>query len=317
MKRVIAAIIGLFGLHLYVLVTTLQAGFRQETIKVDTTLVTLTATVKDEKGRHVPGLKKEDFSVFEDNVPQELSFFSDERVPMSIGILFDTSGSMADKLDGVEDAVNHFIDIVKPGDEIFLIRFSSHVDLVSDFTDQPRQLQRAVRRFEAVGSTALYDALEEGLQKITEGKNKKKAILLITDGNDTSSRASEREVREMARRSEVLIYCIGIGHGERGSFGHDRDLPGDKVDIRVLRSFSDSSGGRSALIEGAHHSGGIDRIDEAIVGVANELTQQYSLGYYPTNTRLDGAYRRINVKLARRGMTVQTRSGYWAEERNR
>ena len=292
---------------------TAYSKLQQDTIKIDTTLVTLAATVLDEKGRHVAGLKKADFSVFEDNVPQEVSFFTDERVPMSIGILFDTSGSMIDKIDEVQDAVKHFINIVNPGDEVFLIRFSSGVSLVADFTDQRRELYRAVDRLHALGSTALYDALEEGLQRVSKGRNKKKAILLITDGNDTSSQASKREARDMARTSEVLVYCLGIGHGERGSFGH-APSDADIVDIGVLRDFSDSTGGRSVLIEGAHRSGGIDRIDEAVQGIADELTQQYSLGYYPANTKKDGAYRRVKVQVNRGRYKVQTREGYWAPE---
>ncbi|MEW5976319.1 MAG: VWA domain-containing protein [Acidobacteriota bacterium] len=286
----------------------------QETLKVDTVLVPLTATVFDAKDRYVTNLKKDDFAIFENDVRQEISFFSsDEQTPVSIGILFDTSGSMIDKLDGVQDAVKHFIDKTRPGDEIFLIRFGSHVKLVCDFTDDRKRLYKKIESLEARGSTALYDALNEGLEKVKEGKHRKKAILLITDGNDTSSDIGYREALEMVKKSEVLVYCLGIGHGERGSFGHLFDIEKDTVDIQVLRAFSDASGGRSYLLEGEHHAGGVDCIDEAILESARELRQQYSLGYYPTNRAKDGTYRTIKIRTTNTAYTVRARKGYWAE----
>lgn len=286
---------------------------QEETIKIGTDLVTLTATVFDARGRYVANLKKEDFAVYEDGVRQEVSFFSpDERVPVSLGILFDTSGSMVDKLDGVQDAVKHFIDTTKPEDEIFILRFSSFVGLVADFTNQKPRLRKTIDRLEAHGSTALYDALYEGLQKVKQGKHKKKALLLITDGNDTSSEISYREALELVRKSEVLVYCLGIGHGERGSFGHLLGRDQDAVDINVLRSFSDATGGRSYLLEGEHHRGGVDRIDQAVLEIASELRQQYSLGYYPTNPKKGGDYRTVKVEVAQTNYTVRTKKGYWA-----
>lgn len=286
---------------------------QEETVRLATDLVTLTATVSDSKGKYVANLRKEDFTVFEEGARQELAFFKpDERVPVSIGIVFDTSGSMIDKLDGVQDAVKHFIETTKPSDEVFIMRFSSDVELACDFTDQKSRLLKAVDNLEASGSTALYDALYEGLQKVGRGKHKKKALLLITDGNDTNSDISYREAQDAAKKSEVLIYCLGIGHGERGSFGHLLGRDKDAVDISVLRSFSDAGGGRSYLLEGEHHSGGVDRIDQAVLEVSAELRQQYSLGYYPANRKKDGSYRAIKVQVSRPGLTVRTRKGYWA-----
>ncbi len=294
-------------------ITGLNQQKQDETIKLGTELVTLTATVFDERGRSVANLKKEDFTIFEDNVRQELSFFAnDEQIPVSIGIIFDTSGSMVDKMDGVQDAVKHFIETTKKSDEIFLMRFSRDVSLVSDFTDQKTKLYKAVESLEANGSTALYDAVYEGLQKVAQGKHKKKAVLLITDGNDTASDASFREVVEMAKKAEVLIYCLGIGHGERGSFGHLSGRDKDEVDINVLKSFSDATGGRSYLIEGEHTVGGEDQVDKVVLEVGSELRRQYSLGYYPTNKKKDGSYRAIRIQLVKPGFTARTRKGYWA-----
>ena len=287
---------------------------QDEPIKLATDLITLTATVFDSKGKYVANLKKEDFTILEDGARQDISFFkSDETTPVSIGILFDTSGSMVDKLDDVQDAVKHFIETTKPTDEIFIIRFSNSAELVCDFTDQRTRLKKTIDGLEANGSTALYDSIYEGIQKVRQGKHKKRALLLVTDGNDTSSDNGYRETLDLAKKSEVLIYCLGIGHGARGSFGHLLGLDKDAVDINVLRSFSDATGGRSYLLEGEHHSGGVDRIDQAVLEVSSELRQQYSLGYYPANKKKDGGYRSIKVQVAAAGYMVRSRKGYWAQ----
>lgn len=217
-----------------------------DVVRVDTELVTLTATVTDSRGRYVANLKQSDFTVYEDGAKQELAYFNTgDRVPVSLGIIFDTSGSMIDKIDGVRDAVEHFVKSVSSGDEIFLIRFSEDAELIQDFTDDRRRILRAVENLEPQGSTALYDAVVLGLQRITQGKHRKRALLLLTDGNDTSSSTKFDAVISLARRSEVTIYALGIGHGERGSFGHDPhgSRSGDIVDMRVLRAFAEPTGG--------------------------------------------------------------------------
>ena len=157
-------------------------------LKIDVSLVSLTATVVDKSDKAITGLSKDDFEVYEDGVSQNIAVFhNDETVPISIGILFDTSGSMVDKIDDVQDAVVHFAQTTNPEDDIFLIRFSSSVSLVLDSTSDRRQIKRAVRSLEPGGATALYDAIIEGLERLQAGKQKKKALLLVTDGRDTSS----------------------------------------------------------------------------------------------------------------------------------
>lgn len=287
-----------------------------DVVRIDTELVTLTATVTDSRQRYVPNLKQSDFTVFEDGVKQEVAYFNTgDRVPVSLGIIFDTSGSMIDKIHGVQDAVEHFVKSVSSGDEIFLIRFSDDVELVQDFTDDRRRILRAVENLEPHGSTALYDAIVLGLERIKHGKHRKRALLLLTDGNDTASSASFDSVVALARRSEVIIYALGIGHGERGSFGHDpHGIPGqanDTVDIRVLRGFAEPTGGAAYFLENAHR-GGRDLIDEAATEVANELKQQYTLGYRPSNKRRDGAFRSIKVEVVDRSLRVRTKRGYTA-----
>ncbi len=292
-----------------------------ETIRIDTDLVVLNATVTNERGRFVANLKQSDFSVYEDGVKQQLEYFNTgDREPISLGIIFDTSGSMVDKIDGVRDAVEHFVKAVAPGDEIFLIQFSNRADLVQDFTDDKRRILSAVDRLRPIGSTALYDAIVMGLDRIGEGKHRKRALMLLTDGNDTSSRIKLKDAVELARESEVIIYALGIGHGERGSFGHGGHGGGiifgrqnrDTVDMDVLRAFADATGGEAFFLENAHR-GGRDLVDEAALQVADELKQQYTLGYYPTNTRKDGSFRKIRVEALNKSLRVRTRRGYYAQ----
>lgn len=287
-----------------------------EVVRVDTEIVTLTATVTDARGRYVANLKQSDFAVYEDGVRQELAYFNTgDRVSVSLGIVFDTSGSMIDKIEGVSDAVEHFVKSVAPGDEIFLVRFSDSAEIVQDFTDDRRRILRAVERLEPRGSTALYDAILLGLQRVTQGKHRKRALLLLTDGNDTSSSVKFETAVGSARKSEVIVYGLGIGHGERGSFGHDstsRSQNDDTVDMRVLRALADATGGNAYFLENAHEDGR-DRVDDAAAEVAAELKQQYTLGYYPaTNKRKDGAFRQIKVELADKQLRVRTKRGYYA-----
>lgn len=281
--------------------------------KVDVTLVSLTATVADQDDRAVANLEKQDFAVYEDGVLQDIAaFHNDDRVPVSVGIVFDTSGSMVDKIDEVQDAVIHFVETTNPDDDIFLMRFSSDVSLVEDFTGDRKLLRRAISRLSPGGSTALYEAIAEGLQHLQAGKHKKKALLLITDGNDTSSTVTLKEAVATAQQSEAIIYALGIGHGERGSFGH---LPGifkDTVDVDALRQFTGVAGGRTFLLQGEHHKKGVDQIDQACQQVGAELRMQYSLGYYPKNKAKDGAFRRVEAKVRNANYSVRTRRGYFA-----
>lgn len=281
-----------------------------ETIRIDSELVTLTATVSDSRGRSVSGLKQSDFTVYEDGAKQELAYFdTGDRLPVSLGIVFDTSGSMIDKIEGVSDAVEHFVKSVAHGDEIFLVRFSDEAEIVQDFTDDRGRILRSVENLKPQGKTALYDAIMLGLQRVTQGKHQKRALLLVTDGNDTTSSVKLEDALLLARRSEVIIYAMGIGHGERGSFGHDQ--VGDEVDMKVLNAFAEATGGAAFFLEHAHE-GGRDRIDEAAAEVAAELKQQFTLGYRPTNRRKDGAFRQIKVELTDKSQHVRTKRGYYA-----
>ena len=229
-----------------------------EIIRVNTELVTLTATVTDKNGRYRADLKREDFTVYENGTEQKLEYFNTgDRVPMSLGIIFDVSGSMEDKIEGVQDAVEHFVKSVAPGDEIFLIKFSDDADIVQDFTDDKKLILRTVQNLEPRGGTALYDAVLLGLQKISEGKHRKRALLLLTDGNDTASSTKFEEITALARKSEVIVYGLGIGHGEKGSnhSGIFDSQVKDTVDMRTLQVLADATGGNAYYLENAHEGG--------------------------------------------------------------
>jgi len=194
-------------------------GFR---FKSGVELINVTATVTDKSGRFVPGLRQEDFTIYEDNVRQEITHFSNERVPVSLGIVLDTSGSMAgEKIDNALSAIDRFLgSLLDPTDEIFIYKFSNFPELLQDWTTDRQRLSRVVRRINAGGGTAMYDALAEAIPLAQTGQNSKKAIVLISDGNDTDSDTSLSAVKQLIRESEVMVYAIGIdGQSETTSWG--------------------------------------------------------------------------------------------------
>jgi len=233
---------------------------------------------------------------------------------VSIGILLDTSGSMIDKLEEAEDGLRHFVNTLQPEDEVFLFEFNKTPRLVQDFTSNRAVFAQAVGMLQASGATALYDVVAIGLTKIREGRHRKKALLLITDGNDTASRLSLKQVMELAKRSDVLMYSLGIGHGERGSFGHlDVGWPGDEVDAAALQALSGATGGAAFIIQGLHVVDGVDVIDQACQRIAAEIRLQYTLRYRSASGRPRGEWRGLRVESPRRDLSVRARSGSYGE----
>jgi VWFA-related protein len=175
-------------------------------------LVNVTATVTDQTGRFVSGLRKEDFRVYQDDQPQEITHFDAERVPVSLGIVLDTSGSMAgDKMAAARMALNRFLlELLGPEDEVFLYRFDSHPELVHEWTTDRGRVSAALNRIHPRGGTAMYDALAEAIPLVQAGKHRKKALVIISDGNDTSSRTAIEDLKQQIRETEVLVYAIGI-----------------------------------------------------------------------------------------------------------
>ena len=295
-------------------------------VRVDVRLVNVVATVTDERGRYVSNLSQDDFTLEEDGKKQQISHFSqDQNVPVSVGILLDTSGSMERKIRTAVEAVDRFIRRIHPDDEIFLMTFSSQPLMRQDFTDDREKLSQNLRRIFPTGGTALYDALSEAVTKIHSSRHDKRAIMIITDGQDTASATKLDEVLESIRSSDVLLYPIGISSLTYAK-GPDRSpwgwpLPSvlagnsgnqnkrDEVDMNVLRAFADHSGGRAFLLaESLIGRGG--QIEKILDAIADELRGQYTLGYYAPNAD-DGRFHSIRIRT-RTGNAVRSRHGYVA-----
>src|ERR1700730_16875333 len=194
-----------------------ESGFR---FRSGVELINVTATVSDASGRFVPGLRKEDFLVYEDDQPQAVTHFSAERVPVSLGIALDTSASMAgDKIGAARSALDRFLyDLLDRDDEIFLYRFSDSPFLLQGWTTDRRLVTRALGRVTANGGTAMYDTVAEAIPLAETGRNAKKALVIISDGNDTTSRTPVGELKQRIRKSEVLVYAIGIDGTSEATF---------------------------------------------------------------------------------------------------
>jgi Ca-activated chloride channel homolog len=295
-------------------------------------LVSFTATITDASGHYVSGLTKDNVSVFEDGARQQLAMFKYEPEPVSLGIVFDTSGSMGRKIQDVADAVAHFGATALPDDDIFLMQFSNRARIVMDFTNDRDRLASAANNLRAGGSTVLYDAVSEALDHVVHGKNRRQALVVITDGEDTNSATKLDYLLQQAKEMEVLVYCIGIGEISAHKEGSSRPSLGsvlpqillggrrgrqqqsaparDTVDMYVLNSLAEVTGGRAWQIR-PNSRGGVDEIDRVTQEISAELRQQYFLGYYPSNTAHDGSYRAIQV-TTNPGYTVRTRRGYYA-----
>jgi len=319
-----------------------QEGFR---FKSGVDLVNVTATVTDEDGRFVSGLRREDFTVYEDGKLQDVSHFSNDRVPVSLGIVLDTSGSMSpDKMAAARSAIDRMIfDLLDQQDELFLVQFATRATLKQDWTTDRGLISRAVRDVSATGGTAIYDAVSTAIPTAQAGKHQKKALLIISDGNDTNSSISVGSLRQQIRESEVLVYALGIdGTGRRaadvvrppvqlpmpmpfpfpggrrprpgvppvpsggsGGGGGWPGSPGDRVNADALRQITDDTGGRTEIVRGSEGLG------PATARIADELSKQYYLGY-SSNTERDGQWHSIRVNVRDRRLTVRARRGYIA-----
>src|SRR5713226_471939 len=217
------------------------AHAQEAPIRVDVNLVNLYVAVTDKTGRPVEELQKENFRVWEDSGQQEIRHFSSEDVPFTIGLILDRSGSMEPVIEDVYKAGLHTIETTKEGDEAFVILFNRQIELLQDFTSDRKALEKAAKKVRAEGSTALYDGVYTGLRHIRKGKNRKKALLVVTDGADNSSEVQFKELLEFARQSEVLIHVIGL-FGEPMRFGA---LLADSPDVDKLSQLAAVTGGKA------------------------------------------------------------------------
>ena len=311
-------------------------------------LINVTATVTDTRGRFVPDLEKDDFLVYEDDALQQVTHFSSERVPVSLGIVLDTSGSMeGEKMLAARDALDRFLyDLLGPDDEVFLYRFSYQPHLVHDWTTDRDRLSRALGSIRPRGGTALYDAVADAVVLAEEGRHRKKAVVVISDGNDTNSETDVREVQRLIRETEVLVYAIGIDGPGRARFGGaPRRVPVPRPRSPAPLPFPIPGGGRGRTPApvpapwpggGTARTGGNDRVnvsalrdltddsggrteiirdardlDPATAGVADELSKQYYLGY-PAPGHDDGRWHAIEVEVRNSRYRVRARRGYIA-----
>lgn len=318
-----------------------QEGFR---FKSGVELINVTATVTDRSGRFVANLQQDDFLVWDDDQPMEITHFSAERVPVSLGIVLDTSGSMAgEKMYAARDAIERFLaQLVDRDDEVFLYTFDSRAELVHDWTSDMTSVSESLRRIHPRGGTAMYDAVAEAVPMAQSGRNRKKAIVVISDGNDTNSRIGVREVKQLVRETEVLVYAVGIdgegtptisgsppivrprppfpvpfpfpGGGRRTPWPQPQPLPpgagrtaGDeRVNVAALRDMTDDSGGRTEIVREPRD------LDPATSSIADELSKQYYLGYAAPGWR-DGRWHTIRVELSHsEPYRVRARRGYVA-----
>jgi Ca-activated chloride channel family protein len=285
----------------------------QDTVRVDVRLVNIYATVIDSSGRYVQGLKANDFILEEDGRRQALSHFDhNQDTPVSVGIVLDTSGSMRLKLDTAVDAIDRFVRSIHPDDDIFLMGFDSEPYLLQDFTSDRSRLRKALRNTDSGGGTALYDTMDQALAKIKSGANNKRAILLVTDGQDTISTVSFNQVRQRIREAELLVYSLGIFPVSDLQAGNRPSRFGgrDSVDMNVLKTFASDSGGRAYPVSEDMFGGRNSAFDRILDQIAEELRYQYTLGYYPAHGD-DGQFHTINVRT-RFGYFIRARRGYVA-----
>lgn len=274
------------------------------TLTQDAYEVRLNASVIDGGGRSIQTLTKDAFHVYEDGVPQTLVGFRHEDLPVSIGLLIDSSGSMYDKRQAVEKASLDLVRLSNPKDEEFLVDFSSEAFIDQDFTSSLDKLQQGLSYIKSSGGTAAYDALVASADYLTKNaKNPKQVLIIITDGEDNASSATlEQAIRRIQDLDGPVIYCVGL------LFGEDSDKRESKHARRVLESIAEQTGGT------AYFPKALKDVDMIAAEVAADIRTQYTLAYRSTNPPSNGGYRRVHVEAKEKGfnrLDVRTRSGYY------
>lgn len=260
---------------------------RRPNIRVDSTLVLINVTVTDPLNRFVTGLEKEHFRLFEDKVEQKVTHFASEDAPLSVGLVFDCSGSMGQKLAKSRQAAAAFFKTANPQDEFFLIQFNERPEVVVPFTTNTGEIQNRLAFTQSKGRTALLDAIYLAMNQMKKARNPRKAILVISDGGDNSSRYTESEIKNAVREADVQVYAIGIFEplGNRGRTAEELAGPG------LLSEIAEQTGGRHFPVEN------VNELPDVAAKIGIELRNQYLLGYTPTNQERDGKYRRVVVKV--------------------
>src|SRR5436309_8247632 len=275
-------------------------------IQVDVNLVVVNVTVTDPYDRIVTGLDQENFEVYDEKVGQQIVAFSTEDAPISVGMIFDSSGSMSDKIEKSKEATLQFFKTSNPQDEFMLINFNERPNLISAFTSKFENLEDRLITVRAGGKTALLDAIYLGLSEMKKATTNRKALLVISDGGDNHSRYTERDVKKAVKEADVEIYAVGIFEplSSRGRTTEEAGGPG------LLSELAEVSGGRMFSVEDPNE------LPDIMEKISIELRNQYVIGYKPSNLVRDGRWRRIKVKLSPpKGLPplqVYARTGYYA-----
>ncbi len=285
---------------------------KEYTISVDVNEVVLHATVLDKRGHLLNDLKKDDFHVYEDGAPQALTHFSHADVPVTMGIVIDDSGSMRDKREAVNAAALIFAKTSNPQDQVFVVNFNDvyYLDTPGDFATTIEDLKSALDKIDSRGGTALRDAVMASLDHVKLGNRDKKALLVITDGEDNSSRYTSEELMEKAQKSNAVIYTIGLlGSDETSNLFKIRGGEAHRA-AKVLKELAEATGGE------AYFPKSLDEVESTCRQIARDIRNQYTLVYRPSNLKKDGTFRNIRVDAfqpnTKNKLVVRTRPGYFA-----
>jgi Ca-activated chloride channel family protein len=272
-------------------------------MRVDVNLVLVPVTVTDPDNRLVTGLEKENFEVMDSGVSQQIRHFSSEDAPVSIGVIFDMSGSMSNKIDKSREAIVEFFKTANPDDEFFVITFNDRPVLLQDFTDRIEDIQEKLTTIQPRDRTSMLDAIYLGMNKMRQAKYERKALLIISDGGDNHSRYTENEIKSMVREADVQIYAIGI-------YDNQGATPEEVKGPALLSEISDWTGGRTFPIDN------VNELADVATKIGVELRNQYVLGYRPSKPGRDGKWRKIKVRLnPPKGLPplhVFAKTGYYA-----
>ncbi|HLN03411.1 MAG TPA: VWA domain-containing protein [Bryobacteraceae bacterium] len=272
----------------------------------ETTLVLVPAIVTDPLNRFVLGLQKQDFRLFEDGAEQTIVHISGEDAPLSVGMVFDTSGSMGDKLRTSRQAALRFLTTMNSQDEAFLIQFGDHAELAVDFTNQSEDIQNSLTAVQPGGLTAMLDAAELALRQMKKAKNPRKAILIISDGGDNNSKYTAAQIESLVREADVQVYAMGIFEPSIIPALSKEEISGP----RLLSQLAEQTGGR------AFSASDPSDLPNVAVRIGIELRNQYVLAYSPKNKKKDGKYRKVEVKVSKPAgisdLKVHWRLGYYA-----
>jgi Ca-activated chloride channel family protein len=276
---------------------------KDERIRVDVNLVLIPATVTDPLNRLVTGLERDNFFIYENNALQRIKSFSSEDTPVSIGIIFDLSGSMSNKILRARDSIVEFLHTANPQDEFFVIGFNDRPELIEDFTSSVDDIEARLMSVRAGKRTALLDAIYFGVNKMKQAKNERKALLIVSDGGDNRSRYTENEVRNIIRESDVQIFSIGI-------FDQYAATPEERTGPVLLNDISEETGGQLYRVDDIADMGDI------ATKISAELRNEYVIGYRPDDAKKDGKWRKVKVRLepppGLPPLTVHARTGYYA-----